>query len=266
MVQSNSFTYLVNYISGLDAYKFGIKDITLVLDKENISFINGMFNFSISIDKIVTVQFMRSPFKMPNPISPVNLNTACSYFRIYYFDGNFPKSVLFMMNNSKTTLFKNNEQACKDLFSKLSNNNCEYCRVVGPWGESKYDSELLKIKMIYTMSYLGGHPENHHKFCRVDFYVLKDSFYIDKYINENNFSAFDIPFSQIRVFELVKRKSLSILERIFSLGTFSNESDTIHIVFTNKKGTDISIYLSMLAGTSPQKCFVTLEKLLGRNS
>ena len=264
MAPSKSFRYLVNYVSGLDKYKFGIQNIMLVLDNEKISFINNKFDFLISFDKIAAFEFIKSPFKMPDPLSPVNLNVAYTYFRIYYFDNNCPKSILFMMNTFADDSFENNEDACKDLFYKLLDYDYYDFTVTSPWGENKYDIQRLKIKKIYHMSYLGGHPDNHHKFSRVDFYVLNDRFYVDKYINEKKFSAFEIPFNKIKLFELADQKHLSLIKRFFSLGTKTNKSDTCHIVFTNTKNIDVSVYFSMLAAnTSPDHLNELIRSIRG---
>lgn len=266
MAPSNSFRCLVNYICGLDEYRLSIQNITLVLDNEKMSFINDKFNFSISYDRIATIQFMKSPFKMPAPLSPVNLNFAYTCFRIYYFDDNYPKSILFMVKKSATDSFENTEETCRKLFFKLSTNCYDNIRIISPWGENKYNSHRLKIKKIYLMSYLGGHPENRRKFSRVDFYILNDSFYVDGYINENKFSAFEIPFNRIKLFELTNQKQLSFVERIFSLGIKTDKCDTVHIIFTNTKNMDVSVYFSILQGTTAQEGLGALEELFNNDN
>ncbi len=264
MAPNNNFHYLVNYISGLDKYKLGIQNVTLVLDNEKMSFNNNKFDFSISFDKIAIIEFMRSPFRMPNPLSPVNLNFAYTCFRIYYFDDDYPKSILFMMNTFANNLFKNNEDACKDLFCKLLNNRYDNFQIISPWGENKYDIRHSKIKKIYSVSYLGGHPENSNKFSRVDFYVLNDRFYIDGTINVNNFSAFEIPFNKIKVFELINKKHSSLIERFFLISKKTNKPEFCHIIFTDTKNKDISIYFSIQGSNKMRQWYDSLVSFLGR--
>lgn len=250
-MQNNCSSYIVNYITGLNKYRFNIQNIKLTMDEEKLNFRNEKFNFSILFNKIATVEFVKSPFQMPYPLSPVNLNTSCCCFKIYYLENDIPKSVLFMMR-SDTSNSLNNEEANKNLFYMLSNIMYSSHLIISPWGTNKYDSSLIKIKKTYTMSYLGGHPKNNHKFSKVDFHIMNDRFYISPYINENKFIPFEIPFEQITVFELVNHKNSSIARKFLSLCKITNVNDTVHIVFTDKNGIKVSTYLSMLLNNSIQ--------------